>query len=256
MNGNLHHPSQEMLASFAACSLPMAQFLGVAVHLEHCDKCRNMVASFASLGGNLFAELEPVAVSPSFREDFLSRVLNDNEAECEPLGAVEPVTTAEGVTSFDVTQEALRVFSAPASQVRSSRFVVPDALKRFIPKGFDELRWNRASLSLHSHELAWDESGHKVELVKIRPGGAVATHTHLGEEYTVVLNGSFSDEDGLYREGDFIVRDASHKHTPIATRDEECICLTITQAPIQLTGWLTRWLNPILRRRYFDCAPA
>ena len=72
----------------------------------------------------------------------------------------------------------------------------------------------------------------------------------MGDEYTVILEGSFSDEAGLYHQGDFLVRDASHRHTPVATNDRECICLAVTEAPIQLTGLFGRLLNPFIRRSY------
>ena len=72
----------------------------------------------------------------------------------------------------------------------------------------------------------------------------------MGDEYTVILEGSFSDEAGLYHKGDFLLRDASHEHTPVATLDKYCICLAVTEAPIQLTGFFGRLLNPFIRRSY------
>ena len=89
-----------------------------------------------------------------------------------------------------------------------------------------------------------------MELLKIRPGGSASTHTHLGDEYTVILEGSFSDEKGVYRRGDFVVKDSSDQHTPVATKDQECICLAVTEGPVQLTGFFSRLLNPLLRRGY------
>jgi len=84
----------------------------------------------------------------------------------------------------------------------------------------------------------------------IRPGGTSNTHTHMGDEYTVILEGSFSDEAGLYHKGDFLLRDASDQHTPVATLDKYCICLAVTEAPIQLTGFFGWLLNPFIRRSY------
>ena len=66
----------------------------------------------------------------------------------------------------------------------------------------------------------------------------------------MILEGSFSDESGLYRQGDFMVKDASDQHTPVATQDRECICLAVTEGPIQFTGFFSRMINPLLRRAY------
>jgi putative transcriptional regulator len=112
------------------------------------------------------------------------------------------------------------------------------------------LNWNRVSADIHSVELCRDSNGARVELLKIKPGGSATTHTHMGDEYTVILEGSFSDESGLYGRGDFMVRNQNDKHTPVATQDRECICLAVTEGPIQFTGFMHRLLNPFIRRSY------
>ena len=45
-------------------------------------------------------------------------------------------------------------------------------------------------------------------LHKICAGGKTPKHDHEGLEYTVVLKGSFSDENAVYREGDFLTAPA------------------------------------------------
>jgi putative transcriptional regulator len=42
-------------------------------------------------------------------------------------------------------------------------------------------------------------------------------------------------------------RGPGDRHLPLAAQNEECICLTVQQAPVLFTGWLWRWLNPLLR---------
>ena len=127
---------------------------------------------------------------------------------------------------------------------------VPRCLQQFVRNGYDDLPWRRVSLDIQSAELCRDSNGARVELLKIRPGGSANTHTHLGDEFTVVLEGSFSDESGVYREGDFLQRSPHDQHTPVATLDRECICLAVTEGPIQFTGAFSRMLNPLLRRGY------
>ncbi|MEM7258898.1 MAG: cupin domain-containing protein, partial [Pseudomonadota bacterium] len=63
---------------------------------------------------------------------------------------------------------------------------------------------------------------------------------------TVVLCGSFSDQDGVYKAGDFIVRQPGETHRPMVTEDEECICLSVCDAPVKFTGVFTRLLNPLV----------
>ena len=47
-----------------------------------------------------------------------------------------------------------------------------------------------------------------------------------------------------------MVKHVDDRHTPVATLDRECICLAVTEGPIQLTGFLGRLLNPFLRRSH------
>ena len=76
---------------------------------------------------------------------------------------------------------------------------------------------------------------------------AVAWSGHAGSEITVVLHGSFSDQDGRYAQGDFLVRGPGDEHRPVAAADSDCLCLAVLDAPIRLGGLLGRLANPFLR---------
>jgi putative transcriptional regulator len=41
--------------------------------------------------------------------------------------------------------------------------------------------------------------------------------------------------------------DSQVDHRPVADEDEDCLCLTVTDAPLRLTGWLGRLLSPFVR---------
>ena len=41
--------------------------------------------------------------------------------------------------------------------------------------------------------------------------------------------------------------DSHVDHRPVADEDEDCLCLIVTDAPLRLTGWLGRLLNPFIR---------
>ena len=84
-----------------------------------------------------------------------------------------------------------------------------------------------------------------LEYFLIKGGGRAPEHNHRGDEITLALTGSFSDEDGIYHPGDFIVRKAGEIHRPFAAQHRECICLSVLEAPIQLTG-VKRIFSPFL----------
>ncbi len=54
----------------------------------------------------------------------------------------------------------------------------------------------------------------RVSLLYINKGVQVPQHTHKGFESTLVLHGSFQDENGEYHAGDFIREDGETKHAP------------------------------------------
>ena len=219
MDKSNKHPRDELLATYSAGSLPLSQALCVSTHLEHCSECTRKLQRLNRVGSELMQQLAPAKVSEDLKEQLFDRLDFLNETEDEN----------------DAQQ--------PASSI-------PRCLRQFVPKNYESLQWRRVSADIHSIELCRDYNGARVELLKIRPGGKAHTHTHLGDEYTVILEGSFSDESGRYGEGDFLLRDQNDRHTPVATQDRECICLAVTEGPIQFTGFFGRLLNPLMRRSY------
>ncbi|MEO9275232.1 ChrR family anti-sigma-E factor [Marinomonas sp. 5E14-1] len=227
----LYHPSIEMLTDYAAGSLPLAHSLCVSAHLEHCRECQQQVRKLEMVGSHLFDQ----AVTDhhhlnSLKESLLNKLTTqaENKQDEEVLQA-----TAE----LETTEEKFW-----------DNYKIPNSLRQFISNSYEELNWVRLSPSFRIATLHNEKGGAQIALTRVKAGSHMPHHAHTGEEITLVLEGAFSDESGVYRKGDFISRDASHKHKPIVTKDAECICLTVLDAPIEFTGWLARLLNPIIRR--------
>jgi putative transcriptional regulator len=215
----VHHPAPELLAAFASGGLTLGRALCIAAHLEYCSDCRTNVHRLNNLGGHLFASLAP---------------------EPGPDSTIKARVLAELDTQRPVTQRP--------PQLRESG--VPHCLQKLVGGDYSGVRWRSMTPSIKSFTLCRDEQNAVVSLLKIMPGAQVGHHGHLGEEFTLVLQGSFSDERSLYQKGDFAVCDGEDRHNPIASKDAACICLTVQDAPIQFTGRLARVLNPLLRASY------
>ncbi|MBJ7538025.1 ChrR family anti-sigma-E factor [Marinomonas transparens] len=221
-----HHPSIEMLTDYAAGSLALSHSLCIAAHLEHCPECQQQVQKLEILGAHFFDQVP----QESSRLDKLKDTFFERLEKQPTIQKNTPLADhAENSTLWD-------------------KYKVPYSLRQFITKSYDELTWMRLSPSFKIAILHNEEGGPQVSLTRVKAGAHMPTHTHTGDEITLVLEGAFSDEQGVYRRGDFINRDASHKHKPIVTKDAECICLTVLDAPIEFTGWFARLFNPILRR--------
>jgi putative transcriptional regulator len=211
------HPEPDLLVEYASGSLSVAPCLSVTTHLQYCKQCSDSVESLGEIGGELLTSAETVPVS----EDLLDRIMGDLDSLAEESpSALTPRQCSDAITNQ-----------------------LPDFLQRLLPNG--KLDWRRLSPSLKVAPISVGEEQYELALHRIDAGGKAPEHDHLGKEITVVLTGSFSDEDGVYQPGDFLVREQGDTHRPFAARNQECICLSVLEAPISLTG-IKRVLNPFL----------
>ena len=210
------HPESDLMVEYATGSLPLAHTIAVTTHLQFCEECRNTTESLKDIGGDLLQSGESIEVS----DGLLDRIL-----DCIESGKDE--------------------ISAPLKKLCSDKVAndLPDYVSNLLPEG--NLEWRKLTSSLRVAPVSVGEQDYELSLHRINPGGKAPKHYHRGREITVVLKGSFSDEDGVYQPGDFIVREHGDTHRPFATRNEECICLSVLEAPIRLTG-LKSVLNPFL----------
>ncbi len=230
-----HHPDDLTLLDYAAGSLGLAQALAVSVHLGFCTQCQGQLRKLNALGGVLLSETKPASVG----------------ADDDPMSAERSPSQAK---ELDKGFEALmaRIESEPAAappKRETTGFHNP--LERYLPAPLDELDWQQQTREIAKFDLTnvVDMGSARVALQKIKAGAKVPMHTHRGNELTVVLKGGFSDELGVYHAGDYIARDPSHKHSPTALQNEDCVCLTVLDAPMKFTGPLMRWLNPLFAWR-------
>ena len=209
----IHHPGDEVLMDYALGTLPEIWSVAVATHLALCPDCRGMTGRLEHLGGALLAAAAPVPL------------------QC---GMPEPA-------------EVPAADSLPAPPIAMSDPLVPRPLRDYLPATVDRLPWQRLMSGVEEFRLAANGAGGRASLLRIGPGRAIPQHTHRGEEMTLVLAGGYTDRLGAFRRGDFSATDASIEHRPVAMMDAACICLVATDAPVRLTGWLGRLLNPFLR---------
>lgn len=208
------HPDTDYLVDYATGSLSIAPSITVTTHLQFCDECRARVDAFAEIGGELLDSTPAVPLS----DDLLDKVL-----DC--LSSTTQASASDTVVKDRVTAD------------------LPGYVQKLLPAG--DLKWRFLSPSVKVAAIGVGETRYELALHRLKAGGNAPTHDHQGAEITVVLVGSFSDELGVYHQGDFIVRKPGDIHRPQATRHHECICLSVLEAPIKLTG-IRQLLNPFL----------
>lgn len=211
-----HHPSPELLLDYATGALDEAVALAVAGHVSLCPACRAGVRGLEAVGGALLESVTPVAVSDRLR--------------------------ARTLAALDAREE--RTTAAPVPEIRD--VVLPAPIRERLDRPLRELPWKRVGHFYEEYVLPVDVEGRRVSLLRIPPGRVMPEHDHRGHEYTLVLAGSYSDGEGVYRRGDFDAKESGHTHRPVAGDGEPCLCLVVLDAPVKLRGVL-RVLNPWLR---------
>jgi putative transcriptional regulator len=213
------HPEHQWLEQFAAGTLPLPLSLCISAHVCFCPTCRQQVEQYQMIGAQLMTDFTQAS---TVDDDVFSKLMSTiDNAPVVHTPKIEQPTLHEGV---------------------------PKVLRKLIPNGFDQLKWNWQLPALKVADLGLSDENYQVALHRIKAGGRVYEHDHQGNEFTLVLQGSFSDDFGCYSDGDFILRQPHELHSPLAAQNEECICLTIQEAPVKFTGLFTQVLNPLLRQ--------
>ncbi len=229
------HPDAKFLTDFAAGNLPLSEAICVAAHLEFCSKCRSHVQQLSDLGAQLMARLEPqLAAADS----------DDRQAFEQLMQRIDAADTDTAVTSAATT------ISAGAARGSSANPLgLPRVVQKLAAGGLQDLKWAQFGKSLRIAPIRIGEKTRETAIYDIRAGGRMPEHEHRGEEITVLLKGSFSDADGKYVKGDFVVRHAGERHQPTATLDTDCICLVSLEQPVKPSSFWYRLLEPFVNYR-------
>jgi putative transcriptional regulator len=205
-----HHPGEELLLSYASGAADEAVALLVASHLAMCGRCRMAVRTVEMAGGSVLSSIPPAVMGDRAYQSVLAR-----------LGEPE----ARIVRGANLNSE------------------VPAPLQHYVGSDYAAMPWRTITRGL-AHLPLTTRGSTRARLIRAEPGAEVATHTHRGEEWTLVLAGSFSDETGNYQPGDVQSNTPEIEHCPKTNPGPPCINLAVTDAPLvfrglvpKLAGW-------------------
>lgn len=208
-----HHPDSLSLMEYSAGNLSDPHALCIRLHLDQCPHCQSRVDTLDSLGAVMMEHQPRASVSETMFDDILARI---DSAPPEP-----------------VIPETPRL----------------SALRKLLGDDLNSLPWKRqlGDVSVLDITERFPGQEEQVVLQKIVAGGKAPAHTHRGQETTIVLQGAFADQKGVFNQWDFVVLTDQDEHKPVAVGCEDCITLSVLSAPVKLTGTFTRMLNPFIR---------
>ncbi len=231
-----YHPDSRFLTDFAAANLPLSEAVCVSAHLEFCGKCRAHVQQLADIGGHMLARLQPQGVETSSFDRLMFRIGNGDGVQQAAADATLPTS----LVALEA-EEPSRSSTAGVS--------LPRALRRVAAGGLDNMSWVQFGKALRVAPVRISGDARETAIYDIKAGGRMPEHEHRGEEITVLLKGRFSDAEGSYSQGDFVVRNAGEAHHPMATQDTDCICLVSLERPVRPLSWFYRLLEPYVQYR-------
>ncbi|OAJ95386.1 ChrR family anti-sigma-E factor [Vibrio bivalvicida] len=210
-----YHPQTSMLQAYVQGMLDDVSAFTIATHIESCPKCRQMVQHFeAQCGEELFNE----SIDSTQGLDSMFEQIVSLEQNCEPLRPPRLPTFIE---------------------VNGKNFRLPLSLTRFRDRISE---WKNYGGKVYSASIDISEQA-RVNLMYIAEDVTIPQHTHKGLESTLVLHGGFSDEEGHYQVGDYLLKDGSVKHSPFTRQGEDCLCLTVLTEPMLFTQGVARVFN-------------
>jgi putative transcriptional regulator len=206
-----HHPGEELLLSYASGASDEAVALLVATHIALCAECRAVVRGVEAAGGSVLAGVAPVALGQDAYQSILARL------------------------------------DAPAAAiVRNANLGgdVPAPLQAYVGASYADIPWRHITTGLAHYPLV-TKDGTRARLIRAAAGAGVASHTHRGEEWTLVLTGSFHDVTGRYQVGDVQSTTPDIEHEPTADPGPVCINLAVTDAPLIFRGLLPKIVGKV-----------
>ena len=209
-----HHFDDATLVAYSSGTLTKGMALLVESHIGMCEQCMEQIQTSNRIGGDLLQSIRPVAMEPGCLDRFLAMLDGVEMDEVMPLDA-------------------------------SRKSEVPESLAAVIGDDLDALEWKSMGLGVQQYDLKLGGVG-ATRLLRIQPGVSVPHHTHTGNELTLILRGSYSDEIGRFQVGDVADLDNQLEHQPIVDTDQECICLIATDAPLKFSGLMGKLVQPFI----------
>lgn len=216
MNVDAH---DALLLDYAAGTLDSAHALVIAAYLTLSPEARRVVSACETLGGVLIEEMcDGATMSETCLEKLMAQI--DHLEQTSPCAAV----------------------CCGSSCVKTAA-PLPQPVMDLLPAGMVP-RWKRAMGGVVWIDIPVEDSARPVTLMRYSPGFVMPHHTHRDTEITLILEGALEDEHGRYVRGDLVIMDPGTGHTPIADREDGCLCFTLTLQPVKFDALILRWTNP------------
>jgi putative transcriptional regulator len=220
-----HHPDDALLLAYVSGAADEAVSLIVATHMSYCSLCRLRSRKLEAIGGALLEDLPPAALARDARESVMAKLDSAQPYERPTRPAASPGASEKAEAA-----------------VKHDR--VPSVLRPYIGGDLARVRWRHMGPRL-SYAPLFRRGAVAARLLRGVPGADSGLHSHQGLEFTLVLQGGYTDLTGNYGPGDLQVMEGGMSHNPVADPGEDCINLAVTTGRLTFDSLLQRIAAPL-----------
>lgn len=225
------HPSHAQLKAFVKGQLNVNTALLISSHIDMCEQCQQTCQ-----------EIEQGLAEEAFGigDSLISEVVRTSVSNEAALPADLNAMFDQIVSLPSQTEESSMIHAKTTIELDGKPFPIPRALKRVVP---EQPKWSKLAGKVWHAPVPVGDS-ENIHFIFMEQGAQVPEHSHRGTEYSLVLDGEFSDEAGRYLTGDFTALNQAHTHRPYTEHGDGCLVLSVVDKPLQFTSGIARLLNP------------
>jgi len=125
---------------------------------------------------------------------------------------------------------------------------VPRILERLCGCSLSEIKWKTIVPGLVISAINGDrktkKTGECLYLLRGKSGVKIPEHSHVGEEWALILQGAYESGGVKYSAGDIHISNEHDDHSPHVVEGEDCVCLVMTEGPLKMKRFWSRLLQP------------
>lgn len=209
--------SEDIITEYATGALSPAKHIMVTCQKEISDEVADRIAFQENLAASMIEDGKSEALSPLFMGTVLASLPSQENVE------VPTKAPAQGLA--------------------------PKSLRHMLGHGLKAMKWKSLVPGVAVHDILGNrhtKDGDRLYLLKAKGGMKMPEHSHNGEEWTLILTGSYRTGEKRFTRGDLHIEDETTQHSPHIDEGEDCICLVMTQGRLKMQGWLPRLMQPVI----------
>lgn len=208
--------SEACITDYALGNLSPAKHIIIACQSEISEKVAEEVSFQEELATSFLDETQPVCLSPHFLGAVLEKLpQGERDEDARPFG----------------------------------QGLAPKTLRSVLGHGLQDMKWRSMVPGVAVHDVLGNrryEEGERLYLLKAKGGMKMPEHSHRGDEWSLILTGSYTIGNKTYRRGDLHIEDDTVTHAPHIDEGEDCICLVMTEGPLLMKSWIPKVVQKIV----------